>query len=249
MATRWTTTFKACMLLCVSVSAWLAAKQFASNSSANSTLPLPLAPTLSSAASLPGAEHSPDLAAALAIAQSVCDPVLHVCRRNLSLEELTLLLTSGTPQYISRLLAGQQRYLQAQDSMRSEYRSVSDHIREHKFGAACTINTEGKKQCEFNNEATAGGADDADPSSFVFPNDFPYALDPPLSHSVIWTRRALGSSDSPDVLRLVERHFPASRFETRHLVNPVALQSIKDVYHIHVFHKPRNAGTEEEGVD
>lgn len=219
----------------------MAAQLFASTSIADSTLPPPLTPALSAVAL--ATDPSSDLAAARAIAQSVCHPVTHVCRRNLTFAELSLLLGEDTPQYISRLPAMQQHYHRAQDAMRAEYRSVSDHIREHKFGANCSINSEGKKQCEFAKAASA-----ADETSYVFPNDFPYALEPPLSHSVIWTRRALGATSSPDVLRLVEHHFPAARFETRHLVNPPSLQSVRELYHIHVFHRPRNATADGTGA-
>jgi len=197
----------------------------------------------------------------LAMAQSVCDPIVHECRRRLTWDELRLLLEADTPAYISRLPEMQRFYRRAQEGMRQRYRSMGDHIREHKFGAPCRDNAEGKRVCEFPslpltqapaspslatalNSTGAGALSELPPlpASVVFPNDFPYALsqDEPIHHSVIWTREPLAGRDSPTVLRLLEHHFPAHKFDVQYLVNPLILQSIRDVFHFHVFFRHKD---------
>lgn len=236
---------------CVILLAWFASYRFSSAPSSPLAFIVESEQRFSSVSQPQGEPLASVAATPLEVAQSVCDPVRHVCHRELTWSELRLILEADTPQYLSRLASVQQRYSAAQSAMRAACRSVSDHVREHKFGAPCVLAEDGKRVCEFE-DASDGGL--AFPKSVVVPNDFAYALESPIEHSLIWTRQPLGSADSPAVLRLVESHFPAAQFETLHLVNPPALQTIKDIYHIHVFHKrrietSRPSEAEESGVD
>lgn len=117
--------------------------------------------------------------------------------------------------------------------MAKEYRSVSDHIRAHKFGAPCRLNAVGKKECDF--ETTAAVDDLVTlPPSRIFPNDFSYALETGISHDLVWLQQTLARNDSR-IARIVELYKPAAQFETMHLVNPPRLQTIPDIFHIHIF--------------
>jgi len=173
--------------------------------------------------------------ALLARAQSVCDVDRHECSRLLTWEELGVLLAADVPQYLSRLPPNQRAYMDARRRMAAEYRSVSDHIRAHKFGAACSLNAEGKKECEFPAAGTLPVDDLVTlPQSRLFPNDFSYALEAGIAHDLVWLQQPLARNDSR-IPRLVELYKPASQFETMHLVNPPRLQTIPDIFHIHIF--------------
>lgn len=173
--------------------------------------------------------------ALLARAQSVCDVDRHECSRLLTWEELGVLLAADVPQYLSRLPPNQRAYMDARRRMVAEYRSVSDHIRAHKFGATCSLNAEGKKECEFPASAALPVDDLVTlPPSRLFPNDFSYALEAGISHDLVWLQQPLARNDSR-IPRLVELYKPAAQFETMHLVNPPRLQTIPDIFHIHIF--------------
>lgn len=182
-------------------------------------------------------------------ARSVCDPVSHECQRRLTWDELHVLLDAGTPQYISRLTEAQAVYAAQRRRMAKEYASVSDAVRHQKFGTTCE-SIDGKLHCPF---ATGMSAADiaaqsdptALPDSLLVPNDFPYALEVPIRHEVIWTRVPL-HGDPVRVQRLIERYFPAAEWQTMSLVNPVYLQTIKDIFHIHVFVRPRTKAADDE---
>ena len=194
-------------------------------------------PTLSHSDSTAAASRPPPVidSALLARAQSVCDVDRHECSRLLTWEELGVLLAADVPQYLSRLPPNQRAYMDARRRMAAEYRSVSDHIRAHKFGAACTPNAEGKKECEFPASATLPVDDLVTlPPSRLFANDFSYALEAGISHDLVWLQQPLARNDSR-IPRLVELYKPAAQFETMHLVNPPRLQTIPDIFHIHIF--------------
>jgi hypothetical protein len=183
----------------------------------------------------------------LARARSVCDPVSHECHRRLSWSELGALLDAHTPQYISRLKDAQAIYAASRLRMAQEYHTVSDAVRHAKFGAPCVME-DGKRRCAFGpgmsaNDIAAQVDSTALPDSVVVPNDFPYALEAPMRHEVIWTRVPL-HGDTTRVRRLIEHHFPSSQYRTMHLVNPPYLQTIKDIFHIHVFVGPSSSTSE-----
>ena len=152
------------------------------------------------------------------------------------------MLEAGTPQYISRLADAQATYTAKRIQMSEEYASVSDAVRHHKFGAACDT-IDGKMHCPFTksmSDADIAAQSDplALPDSVLVPNDFPYALELPIRHEVIWTRVPL-HGDPARVQRLIETYFPADKWHLLSLVNPPYLQTIKDIFHIHVFVKPK----------
>ena len=189
----------------------------------------------------------------LAQACSVCNPFTHICHRRMSWIELEVLLLAGVAsggtadwiQYISRLEGIQKYYTMSRARMARDYRSVSDAVRHHKFHAPCKASLDSRLICEFNTDSLS----DQDrkalvdthalPSSVCVPNDFPYALDTLITHQVIWSRVAL-FNDTARIQGLIEQYYPAESYETLYLVNPPSLQTIRDIFHIHVFVRDRN---------
>ena len=75
-------------------------------------------------------------------------------------------------------------------------------------------------------------------------NDYPYTVTPGIEHHIVWVARADGDvcALSPDELQAeVARHRPAAEWETQTAVNPPRLQSVTNVWHAHVFSRPRAA--------
>ncbi|OZJ04624.1 hypothetical protein BZG36_02062 [Bifiguratus adelaidae] len=69
-------------------------------------------------------------------------------------------------------------------------------------------------------------------------NDFPYAIDPKITHYLIWSPRPLSEKEINYVL---EKRLPNLKTdqEEMHFVNPKHLQSVKGIWHAHVFVRDR----------
>ncbi len=73
-------------------------------------------------------------------------------------------------------------------------------------------------------------------------NDYPYTMTPGIEHHIVWVASAAGDVCSlvPEALEAeVQRHRPADAWETITAVNPPRLQSVTNVWHAHVFSRPR----------
>ncbi|KAJ1929994.1 hypothetical protein IWQ60_000723 [Tieghemiomyces parasiticus] len=81
-------------------------------------------------------------------------------------------------------------------------------------------------------------ADSFDPSlARLLPNDFPYAIEPTVSHYVLWYKNPL--QRSPEVDQYLERAFPDH--DLLFFINPPHLQSVRTISHGHLFVRPRHA--------
>ena len=67
-------------------------------------------------------------------------------------------------------------------------------------------------------------------------NDFPYALDPSISHHLIWSRAPLNVDEMHCIM---EEHRPPHRYQTVTFINPPHLQSVKNLWHAHIFSKEK----------
>jgi hypothetical protein len=202
------------------------------------------------------ADAHPELDRTLLLrAARLCSPITHTCSRALTWEELKVMLVVDQRR-VCRAPEVAEVYLERRAQIAAEYRTPGDHIRATKFGAACTTDDAngGKKVCEFEANEDLSAAESfaldlqsADPhtmplpASFIVANDFPYSVQKGIAHEVVWLRVVVppGPHFAPLVARIVESHRPSSRFDTVHLVNAPAWQTIPDVFHIHVFSRAR----------
>jgi len=77
-------------------------------------------------------------------------------------------------------------------------------------------------------------------------NDYPYTMTPGVEHHIVWVASAAGDVTALSAEELsaeVLRHRPAEHWETLTAVNPPRLQSVTNVWHAHVFSRPRAAQT------
>jgi hypothetical protein len=82
-------------------------------------------------------------------------------------------------------------------------------------------------------------------------NDYPYFMDAGMEHHIVWVASAAGDvcALSAEALAAeVERHRPAEAWETLHAVNPPRLQSVTNVWHAHVFSRPRGGASAPAGT-
>jgi hypothetical protein len=70
-------------------------------------------------------------------------------------------------------------------------------------------------------------------------NDYPYGVEDGTDHHLIWS--AAGSVAASRLDALIEERRPAMQYESICLVNPSRLQSVRNVWHAHVFSRQRRA--------
>ena len=117
----------------------------------------------------------------------------------------------------------------------AKYDTVGDYVLCRFFGWEARPDGEGGK---LRSVAPAGFARS---SSFV-PNDFPYHVTPGIEHHIVWVASAAGDVSALTEAELaaeVQSHKPANAWETLTVVNPPRLQSVTNVWHAHVFSRPR----------
>ena len=117
----------------------------------------------------------------------------------------------------------------------AKYDTVGDYVLCRFFGWEARPDGEGGK---LRSVAPAGFARSV---RFV-PNDFPYHVTPGIEHHIVWVASAAGDVSALTEAELaaeVQSHKPAKAWETLTVVNPPRLQSVTNVWHAHVFSRPR----------
>ncbi|KAJ2834555.1 hypothetical protein GGI24_000348 [Coemansia furcata] len=77
----------------------------------------------------------------------------------------------------------------------------------------------------------------------IIPNDYPYALEPDMSHFIVWSKPKLASGivPAPVIKHMIgsylDEHIGESKYEWTWFVNQPHLQSIPDVSHGHLIVK------------
>ena len=117
----------------------------------------------------------------------------------------------------------------------ARYDTVGDYVLCRFFGWEARPDGEGGK---LRSVAPAGFARSV---RFV-PNDYPYHVTPGIEHHIVWVASAAGDVSALTEAELaaeVQSHKPAKAWETLTVVNPPRLQSVTNVWHAHVFSRPR----------
>lgn len=72
-------------------------------------------------------------------------------------------------------------------------------------------------------------------SSALYLNDFPYFFPANVEHLILWCAKPLSNEEVAEILpgHLKERYGDA-KIEYQQFTNTVALQSIRDVFHVHI---------------
>eukprot|EP00892_Ulva_mutabilis_P011242 jgi/Ulvmu1/8490/UM044_0024.1 len=109
-----------------------------------------------------------------------------------------------------------------------EWDGMGSYLNHQIWGWEPVIDEDGKKTVHMPSDATEAPIWRA--------NDFPYACQPGIDHHNIWCTIPLSGEQ---VNAVVEAHKPSSEYETLIFVNPVELQSIKAIWHAHVFSRRR----------
>ena len=169
------------------------------------------------------------------------DPLTACCRRALTWSELCMLVYSNNLHYLGRLESQQSFYRQSMNEMLSEFNSISDCVKHRRLGLKAVVDAKTKKlYCP--SDAMSDSILTADePLIRWCVNDFRYALTDDVQHCLIWSNRQLTSQQ---INQTLHQHVPSIDFDVLHFVNPVALQSIPDIHHVHVFaRRKRNHST------
>jgi len=154
-----------------------------------------------------------------------------------------------------RFHSGIEQYAQFGANIRKKYVSMSDYIYASVFGFPCKTREDGLLKAEVGPSCQA--------QTVFRANDFAYALEDSVSHHLVWCigeeiaspEPSLASTSSSNpfhpsesgpvsvvslekrVQKAVDINLPGQ--EVVWFVNPVELQSIREIYHAHVFSRDR----------
>ena len=120
-----------------------------------------------------------------------------------------------------------QRYIEHQQAVAKEYRSINDFIRIHYLKWDADID-------KFSQKRIAIPSLHSIKEPLLTPNAFPYYLVNEIQHWLIWCD--LKPKEPNKIIgQIINREFPREKFERLYFVNPPRLRSISDVFHVHVF--------------
>ncbi|KAJ1674322.1 hypothetical protein EV182_003518, partial [Spiromyces aspiralis] len=137
--------------------------------------------------------------------------------------------TDNIDRYLGRRYEDQLVYLEHLKRVRNKYGSVANYLTSHALADLM----------EPTRSPTFDASASLEPDDIrVIPNSFPYFLADAAEHWVMWSRKRLepGFNPPPIVLDIIRDKFGPS-IEWRYMVHPPALQSVKELYHAHIFVK------------
>eukprot|EP00698_Gefionella_okellyi_P004205 TRINITY_DN13918_c0_g1_i1.p1 TRINITY_DN13918_c0_g1~~TRINITY_DN13918_c0_g1_i1.p1 ORF type:complete len:166 (-),score=21.89 TRINITY_DN13918_c0_g1_i1:69-539(-) len=137
---------------------------------------------------------------------------------------LTHLIATDRVTEMGRSEQGLKAYVARMEEIRSEYETVGDYVLASVFGLTCET-TDGQKK-----RAIIPPGFESREKVFIKPNDFPYNLVPGIEHYIIWCH----APKSAEELATIAREFAGDRVYAQ-FVNPVATQSVRNVFHAHLF--------------
>ncbi len=160
-------------------------------------------------------------------------PPQGVCPEPMSWETLRLIVADGSLEQMRRLGRSPetlQSYREFKARIANFYASVRDMILIKVFGREYEVNSENKFVAVEGTRATR--ATRAATGPFFVPNDFPYNMEPGIKHWLLWSDHAMRDGEVEAFLRSDPSASSADARLT--FVNPVELQSIPDIHHVHV---------------
>eukprot|EP01127_Copromyxa_protea_P007508 TRINITY_DN17404_c0_g1_i2.p1 TRINITY_DN17404_c0_g1~~TRINITY_DN17404_c0_g1_i2.p1 ORF type:complete len:155 (-),score=28.95 TRINITY_DN17404_c0_g1_i2:35-499(-) len=145
----------------------------------------------------------------------------------LTWKELTQTITEGRLEDLYRTPKDLEYYMAQNAKTLLVWKSVGDYILHREFGFDHVIE----------NDKRVSVVPEGKVIKFV-PNDYKYALDPSISHYLIWSTVPLKNEE---IEAIIAEKLPQNEYESIYSVNPAHLQSIRNVYHAHVFFVSKEA--------
>jgi hypothetical protein len=155
-----------------------------------------------------------------------------VANRPLEWNDLLKWIENGQKTILWRTEECAQRYIQHQELVSKEYRSINDYIRIHYLKWNVDIDKSTKKRI-----ASPSLNSIKDP--LLTPNDFPYYLVNGIQHWLIWCD-PIPKEPIKIIEQIINKEFPCKNFERLSFINPPRLRSVSDVFHAHVFTREIN---------
>lgn len=153
-------------------------------------------------------------------------------------QDLVNQLAQPRPQ-VFRARAEEVRMRAFAQGVRREWRSMEDYLKHKLFAYDTAVDADGRRTAH--RAATAESSDVQ-----IVDNDFPYWFEAGIGHKVMWSEtRALSSAE------VEERLDAALGADTERvwLLNSVAAQSVRGLWHIHVFIRQRRRPTDDAGCE
>ncbi|KAJ1914582.1 hypothetical protein H4219_004719 [Mycoemilia scoparia] len=154
-------------------------------------------------------------------------------------EQAKQLIDANNIEPLGRSYETQDLYEIHMKKVKAQYGSVANFLISHVLKDFVASSTKSQKQQQQQAPTNSDKSDMITMSDIRFlPNDFPYAFEDGVEHWVMWSRKRLepGFNPPPIVENAVKTRF-GSNIEWRYFVNPPSLQSVKELYHAHIFIK------------
>jgi len=155
--------------------------------------------------------------------------------KKLNWAEVVEFVKSGRLEYLGRLPNDEEYYQQSLRDTRDRYVTVGDYIQHREFGTPVERETD-ESSAQFGKLKVVrelnGDIGTSNGLMITFrKNDFPYALEDEIEHNLIWSTERLTDEQ---ILQVIERERPHALFDLIYFVNTENLQSIKNIFHVHV---------------
>jgi hypothetical protein len=139
-----------------------------------------------------------------------------------SWESLSNIIKSNELHLLGRDNEGERKYQEWSLNVKEKYQSISDVVYHNIFNCEFDIHSEKKIALKHTKRFDV----------VLRKNDFPYHLTDDISHYLLWSCWILSLED---VEIIIQKKLPNKEF--MYFVNPPHLQSIKDIWHAHIFIK------------
>ena len=147
----------------------------------------------------------------------------------LSWNELQKILLDNDLDRLTRSVAQQQEYEIFKKDLNSKWRSMHDFVLCDKFNVPRVEDAASGKYRAV--EKTSNG----EPRISLTKNDYPYYLEDPIEHWILWK---LGASCSESDILEAKKTLGGEKMEFLHWVNPPRLQSLPGIDHVHILCRP-----------
>lgn len=172
-----------------------------------------------------------------------------VCLSPMDWNTLQAIVADGSVSVMRRLGRSRetlQSYREFKERINETYSSIVDKIMIDVFKCDWKVNEDGKMEHVPTAHGWSAGSLSGPPSRsalgphagpFFVKNDFPYNLAPGIEHYLLWSDHVM----SADEIDIHLQSDPIAKQSSSRLtfVNPVELQSIPDIHHVHVLLKLR----------
>ncbi|KAJ2485761.1 hypothetical protein IWW37_005842 [Coemansia sp. RSA 2050] len=142
--------------------------------------------------------------------------------RDFTWDEVRQIVAAERLDLLGRLVEKERVYSEYMQQLREEYGSVAAYVLQTKLKSFIA---------------------DSSKDYLIVPNDFPYALEPDMSHFIVWSKLQLTGGVVPDpvIKQMIDAYLDeligGGKYEWAWFVNPPHLQSIPDASHGHLIVK------------